>query len=228
MKLSISTCATERKIVSDGFEFAPLDGLKECKESGFQYVDFNFANAAEDGRPLSKSDWEKWVASVRQTADECKLQIEQTHSHWFHLKELQAQEELQWHDEMVRRSILASAMLGDNPWVVVHPRSIFRDDVFALKETVAYNYDTCMRVGEIAAKCGARIAVENLFCNGHIGYYSAAEELAELMQRLNSDIFGACWDFGHANRAGVDHLRSLEVIAPYLRVTYSITSSRRL
>ena len=220
VKLSLSTCATERRIIPGGFEFAPIEGLQQCKDAGFQYVDFNFANAASDGRPMSCDDWENWIETVCEAKDTLGLTVEQTHGHWFHLNQLASDEELAWHDEMVRRSLVCSSKLGEKPWVVMHPRSIFGTEGYDAKKSDSYNYEKFMELGELAAKLGIRIAVENLFANSCIGACCNAEALVSFVESLRSDVFGICWDFGHANRAGLNHLESLDIVAPYLRVTH--------
>ncbi len=226
MYLSMSTCATERRITETGFEFAPEEGIRQCAEAGFRYIDFNFANAATDGRPLSCPDWEKWINGICGVVKETGVTVAQTHSHWFKLQDL-SYEEILWHREMVRRSIVCSAKLGDSPWVVVHPQSLYTNDQLDLKKTKEYNYRTCMEMGEIAAKHGAKIALENLSANKCGRYCSSAEELSELVSRLDSDIFGICWDFGHANRSDLDHVASLRTAAPYLRVVHCHDNKKR-
>lgn len=220
MKLSMSTCGTERKLLPDGFEFAPVEGIGQCKEAGFDYIDFNFANAAADSRPMSRDDWKDWIAEIQQAVKDNGVTVSQTHAHWFHINQLLSEEELQWHDEMVRRSLWCSAQLGDRPWVVTHPRSIFDSEGYNAAKSREYNYRVYQGLGEYAEKYGVRIAVENLFANKNIGYCCCAEELMELMHRLNDSNFGICWDFGHANRSKVDHLKSLEIVAPHLQVTH--------
>lgn len=220
MQLSISTSATERKCLPDGFVFEPVEGLVQCKEAGFWHIDFNFAQAAAGSRPLSQDNWEEWGDMIAAKASELKLCVGQTHGHWFYSSKVKTQEELEWNEEMVRRSILCSSKFGTNPWVVFHPRSIMGDDGCDLQKSADYNYEVCMRLGDLAVKCGARIAVENLFSNSKVGYCCRAEDLAGLMERLHSDLFGICWDFGHANREMLDHLQSLEVVAPYLRAVH--------
>ena len=220
MKLSLSTCATERRIVPAGFEFAPEEGLHQCAEAGYKYVDFNFAHAASDGRPMSCDHWEAWIDSVCQVKEELGLTVEQTHGHWFHLNQLASQEQLHWNDEMVRRSLICSSKLGEKPWAVLHPRSIFGPEGYDAEKSRQYNYDKFMELGELAADFGVRLAVENLFPHKSIGACCNAEELAELVSRLPADVFGICWDFGHANRAGLDHMKALDIVAPYLKVTH--------
>lgn len=220
MKLSISTSATERKILPNGYAFEPVEGILQCRDAGFRYIDFNFAQAASNGRPMSQDSWEEWGDTIAAAVADSGLVVEQTHGHWFHLKDICSQEELDWNEEMLRRSIHCSSKLGDKPWVVVHPRSIFDAEGCSLDKSREYNYEVCMKLGELATKCGVRIAVENLFCNSKNGYCCNAEQLAELVERLPSEIFGVCWDFGHANRARLDHLKSLEIVAPYLQVVH--------
>ena len=227
MNLSISTCATERRITETGFVFAPEEGIRQCAEAGFRYIDFNFANAAKRKGPLSGDNWESWVADMEACVHRNGLTVEQTHSHWFWLQKCPTEERLQWNKEMLCRSIIASSRLGDNPWVVFHPLSIFDNDVLNLEKTREFNLRYCTEMGEIAAKYGARIAIENLFPNPFEGYCCAADELLELVSRLDPKYFGICWDFGHANCSDLDHIASLRTIAPYLRVVHCHDNKKR-
>ena len=228
MYLSMSTCGTEREKLPDGsYRFDALDGLRQCAAAGFTHIDFNFAQVAVHCRPLSADDWKTWVASLREAADDLQLTVSQTHAHWFY-PHLVPADELVWNNEMVRRSVEATAMLGKNAWMVTHPRSIYDAEGFNLQKTLEYNYAQCMELGELGKKHGVGIAIENLFpVPGRIDYAYTTEELLALLQRLNDPVFGICWDFGHANNAGLDHEQALEEIAPYLKVTHVHDNKRR-
>jgi sugar phosphate isomerase/epimerase len=178
MKLSISTCGTEREKQPDGtYRFDAVKGLRQCAAAGFTYVDFNFAQAAVANRPLSGADWKRWTESVRQTADELHLTVSQTHAHWFY-PHLVPAGEVEWNNDMVRRSVEATSMLGENIWMVTHPRSIYDAEGFSLQKTLDYNYAQCMELGELGKKYGVGIAIENLFhVPGRTDYYCKTEEL---------------------------------------------------
>lgn len=227
MRLSIGTVGTEREVLPEGFLFKAKTGIRQCAEAGFQILDFNLANASKDDRPLTKDHWRTWAQSVRAVADECGVSIRQTHGHWYYLLG-ESEEKIAWHGEMVRRCIETTAMLGDHPWMVTHPLSVFDAEGYNREKTREFLLRDYGEMGELAARCGARIAAENLFAIPDKNVFGCcAEDLLWLMDKLNDPIFGVCWDFGHANRANVDHLESLRQIMPYLRATHVHDNKKR-
>jgi L-ribulose-5-phosphate 3-epimerase len=51
-------------------------------------------------------------------------------------------------------------------------------------------------------------------------YASSTEELLELLAVLNDPVFGICWDFGHANLAGIDQCGALRAIGKNLKALH--------
>lgn len=219
MELSISTCATEQQSTAQGNVFDPAAGVRQATEAGFRNIDFNFAQAARDGRPLSQDGWLDWAKQMREAVDASGVTVTQTHGHWFYIEDETAPE-VEWHMQMLRRSVVASAEMGDRPWVVTHPLSLNDGERYGEKKTRRFLLRLYGELGELAARHGARIAVENLFPGGMRYFGCKTENLVWLMERLHDPMFGVCWDFGHANRAKVDHVEALRQIAPYLRVTH--------
>lgn len=220
MKLSIGTVGTEREKLQDGFRYAAEDGIRQCKAAGFDILDFNLAIASNLDRPMTRDNWHGWLDSVKQTIAECGVTVHQTHGHWYYLLGEDA-EGLAFHDEMVRRSIEATGQLGDHPWMVTHPLSVFDSEGYNEQKTKEFLIRNYSEMGELAVKYGARIAAENLFrITNKNAFGCCPEDLLWLMEQLNDPIFGICWDFGHANRSELDHVSSLRAIAPYLRVTH--------
>lgn len=220
MKLSIATCATEQQITAGEKVFDPATGIRQCAEAGFSRIDFNFAKAAQKGdRPLTGDGYLDWAKAMRAVADEAGVTAEQTHAHWFYIED-QSSPDVAWNMEMLRRSVEASAVMGDRPWVVTHPLSLADAEGYNEKKTRRFLLDLYGELGDLAAKCGVRIAMENLFPGGMRFFGCCPEDLLWLMEELNDPLFGICWDFGHANRAKLDHVPALRAVAPYLRVTH--------
>ncbi len=221
MQLSMSTVAAERIRGPEGMIYRPMEGIRRCAEAGFRYIDFNFTHAPREDRPFAGDAWESWVAQVRDACQECGVTVSQTHAYWFWLKDMTSREHWEWSEAMVRRSLLATAMLSPGAWMVTHPRTVFDAEGYNREKTLEYNYARCSELGELGRKHGVGIAVENLFpLEGKIAYAAQPEELLALLERLNDPVFGICWDFGHAHMARLDHLQALQQIAPHLKVTH--------
>lgn len=221
MQLSMSTVATERIRGPEGMIYRPFEGIRLCREAGFRHIDFNFTHAPKEDRPFAGEDWESWVLQVRDMSQECGVTVSQTHAYWFWLKDMTSREHWEWSEEMVRRSLRATAMLNPGAWMVTHPRTVFDAEGCNMQKTLEYNYARCSELGELAAKYGVRIAVENLFpLEEKIAYCTQPEELLELLDRLHDPVFGICWDFGHAHMARLDHLQALDQIGSHLKVTH--------
>lgn len=219
MKLSVSSTAFHMLRREGKTVFDPEGGIGRCARAGFRYLDMNFIYAGKEGNPLQRDDWRSWIARLAELAEQNGVTVSQTHAYWW-LKEM-APEQWQRHEDIVFRSIEASAMLAKNPWMTAHTFSRYRDTGYDSDATLQYNYDLFCRLGEKAEKHGVGIAVENLFnIADAIDYAGCAEDLAELLTRLNSPTFGICWDFGHANMARIDHLAALDVVAPWLRCVH--------
>src|SRR5699024_1181661 len=75
--------------------------------------------------------------------------------------------------------------------------------------------------GAWAAEFGVKLAFENLR-EKRPGrrFGSSAEELLELHDRLNSDIFGICWDTGHAHISGINQPEALRQIGNRLKALH--------
>ncbi len=219
MKLSISSTAFQNRRQDGKLIYDPESGISRCAQAGFQYLDMNFIAPGRAGQPLSRDDWRSWILQLKDLIAQSGMTVSQTHAYWW-MKEMEPEEWSQ-NEELVFRSMEASSMLGEKLWMTAHTFSRYDENGYDSKATLQYNYELFCRLGEKAEKLGIRIAVENLFhIAGVIDYAGCAEDLAELMERLNSPTFGICWDFGHANMAKADHLQSLDIVAPYLRAVH--------
>ena len=225
MELSISTCATEIQNTPQGKVFDPAAGVRQAAEAGFRCVDFNFAQAAKDHRPLSQDRWQDWAKEMRDACDAAGVTVTQTHGYWFYIED-EASPQVEWNMEMLRRSIVASSCMGDRPWTVVHPLSLLSGGEYSEKRTRDFMVRHMRELGELAAKHGVRIAMENTFKGGLRYFGCTAEELVWLMETLHDPIFGVCWDFGHANRAKLDHVAALRLIAPRFAGSCTCSSAR--
>lgn len=220
MKLSITSNAVYGVRTGDKVQFLPEQGIAKCAEAGFRCMEYNFLNGPANDKVLASGDWRDRVARIDQVLKDHKITVPYTHDYWYLLSAAAGLEDIAHKDEMVRRSVEASRMLGSRK-MVVHTQSVYDADGYNQQKTWEYNMAFFSEMGELAAAHGMELLVENLFpIAGAIDFSSYAEELAELMQKLNDPMFGICWDFGHANMAKLDHEKALETVAPWLRLIH--------
>ena len=111
------------------------------------------------------------------------------------------------------------------PWLVIHPDSVNDEAGYSRKKSLASETERFKRFGELAAKYGTGIAIENMVDHLGIGYGRRfgcnAEDLLELLDKLNADdIFGICWDTGHANLAQVNQPAAIQQIGSRLKALH--------
>lgn len=220
MRLSTTSNAVYGVRADGKLQFLPEQGIAQCAQAGFQYMEYNFQNGPADDKILASDAWRDRVERIGQVLKTHNVTAAFTHDYWYLLSAAADAEDIARKDEMVRRSVEASHILGSK-LMVVHTQSVYDAEGYNSQKTWEYNMAFFSEMGNLAAPYGITLAVENLFpIPGAIDFSSCPEELAELMQRLNDPMFGICWDFGHANMAKVDHEAALEVIAPWLRLIH--------
>ena len=202
--------------------YDPAQGVRDCAAAGFRYLDFDLSNAAKNGGPMSRDDFPAWCREMRRVLDECGVTVQQTHGHWCWPSVMPTQEERDRNWQMTLRSVEATSFLGNRPWMVTHPISVFDAEGYNREKSVELGYRQYSELGELGKKYGTRIAAEHLFVIANKnGYCCGVEDLLGLMEKLDDpELFGICWDFGHANRQGVDQAAGLRMAAPYLRATH--------
>ena len=105
------------------------------------------------------------------------------------------------------------------------PDSVNDEAGYSRKKSLASETERFKRFGELAAKYGTGIAIENMVDHLGIGYGRRfgcnAEDLLELLDKLNADdIFGICWDTGHANLAQVNQPAAIQQIGSRLKALH--------
>jgi len=216
MKLSITNSAVYGVRKNGKVEFLPELGIRQCAQAGFTRMEYNFQTGPVAAKPLAADNWKETVTRLGQVLEENHITVPYTHDFWYIIANAKGPEDIALKDEMTRRSVEATHMLGA-PMMVAHAQSIYSENGYNADKTREYNRAFFHEIGDLAAPYGIRVVVENVFpIAGCLEFTSYAEDMAELMQDLDDPMFGICWDFGHANMAKVDHEKALEIIAPWL------------
>lgn len=191
-------------------------GLAFLKDAGF-----DAANIGTGTLLPATGEWQPIVEQALQDADELGIPFTDCHLPYFNIKvntdpdyaELCSQ-------KMYTAMDIAKAL--DIKTAVLHPNcTTVTVRAFDRKEA----YDTAMvhlsPFAEYAAKVGLDVIIENTrlvpgirqshrFCQG-------PEELCEVADALG---FGVCWDFGHANLAGLKQSEALAYVGKRLKAIH--------
>lgn len=220
MRLSTTT-GTFSRTLSGGY--TPYkEAIRRLKAVGYDVLDINFCRALTGQTDLANDNWETLMHELREEAEKLGIEFSQSHpvflpGHPNHQKP----ELLETYHEMMRRSIIASSILGVK-WAVVHPH----ED----RETTALDTDACIKDNmdhfapfvELAVKRNVGIAFENMIERetSKRRFASHAAELVALIDAWNDPRVGACWDFGHANFLYKDQRPALRMLGKRLKATH--------
>lgn len=187
--------------------------------AGFDALDMSFSRYTRRPSPLVEADWLDWLQKLADLNAQLDVTWSQGHAHFVDWEEVPLHD-WEWHDELVRRSVVGAGLFGVK-WLVIHPRT--RPDYiwYSSKASLKSNLEMFNKYGEWAAEHGVKIAIENMI-EKKVGrrFGSSVEELLELHERLDSDLFGICWDTGHAHMAGINQPAALHLIGKRLKALH--------
>lgn len=240
MKIAQTTLSGRRLFGGNG---DMLDIAVHYAGIGYTGVDLSFHDIANRGdmtNPLVRNDWKDWALTARETLLKHNIPAVQSHApilNAFCKDIIDLEDKL----ELIKRAIMLSGLLGI-PWVVVHPNTDYRDNRPSIN--MKKNIEFYKPLLEIAEKYHTGIAVENLFDTYHhpIGvsgssektdrradhhliaqrrFGSNPEELLELVDELDEfPNVGICWDFGHANEAGLNQVECLKLLGKRIKALH--------
>lgn len=222
MRLSTSTSIHESILWNRELFYTCHDSIEACVKAGFRVLDMNFASYARGpGAPMAGNEWESWLKEQKEFADNLGVEWNQGHAH-YNLKNVTHTELIsEWDEELVRRSIIGASIMGVKQ-LVIHPISVNDDVWYSRKKSLAANLEAYARYGELAAKYNVGICLENMFQGQEVRRFaSSLEDLLELYERLNDqELFGICWDTGHANLMGIHQASALKSIGKRLKALH--------
>ena len=220
MRLSTATSFFGNNI--DGTYIPFLESVKRCKAAGFNVLDATFCHALFGKTDLVKDDWQDRIHNLRNETE--KLGVEFSQSHPVFIPgdiNKQPQEVQDVYKEMMRRSIIASSILGVK-WAVLHPVEERNITAFDTEFNIKKNFEFFAPVVELARKYNVGVAFENMLerVTSKRRFCSHAGELAALVDAYNDSMVGACWDFGHGNLLYKNQGIALRTLGKRLKATH--------
>lgn len=171
--------------------------FKKVAAHNFSYVDYCMADTDDKLYSLSDTEFKEFLSSERENAEKAGIEIFQVHGPWrWPPKDSTPSERAERLCKM-KKSILATSVLGSKNWVI-HPIMPFGiDDMKDGKEheTYALNLEFMKELLDFAKKYDINICLENM----PMPYFSIAtpQKILQFINEINDSNFKACLDTGH-------------------------------
>ena len=203
----------------NGFDFC----VELCAKAGYRYLDLNLCEAMNPNSRLRTGEWTGFVKDIAALGRRWGVEFVQSHLPYYDtFSPANDPEKTKLMEELIRRSIIASAELGIK-WAVTHPGTFYEagpDPAKSLERNLEY-YSAHL---ETAKRAGTSIALENDFeyQPPHFRRIFGANviELCELADAFNDACIGVCYDFGHAALCGGHHRENLRIIGNRLKAIH--------
>ncbi len=184
--------------------------MARIRAAGFDCADLNLVNHADARRalPFSGEDWRGWIERVALEAEAFHLSFNQAHGS----KRIDLDGDVPAQLSMAVRQLEAASLLKI-PRVVFHAGKS-ADAARLFERNRAFFMELC----ESAARLNVEIALENTFKPDELT--AALERHIALIDALNTPLFGACWDTGHAHIAHTDQRAGILALGRRLRALH--------
>lgn len=215
MELSTSTNILYER--TDGSRIPVRESILLCADAGYRHLDFCFVDQISSKTKFLEKDWREYMLSIREYAENLGVVFSQTHSSLYDF--CRGEDNFAWN--MVLRSLEASYILGAS-WMVVHPSTMITDGEMSPK-TKMKNVAFFRRLSDEAGHLGMGVAIENMWGvtkEGVRQYTVDPEEYFDLLEAVDAQNVGACWDAEHGSIEGIDQSAILHRLGSRLRAIH--------
>lgn len=199
-----------------------IDSMRICSKVGYKVMDINFCDAVREHCEVFGDNWKDEVEKIAEEAEKLGIEFSQCHLPFYNVIDSKF-EDRELYEKMISRCIEALGLLGVK-WGILHAGTAIWNNR-SIKVAKEKNIEYFKPKLEMASKHNLGIAIENMadfLIDGRPRrrYTADVEELCDLVDSLNSDNVGVCWDFGHANLTGCDQIQSLKFVGNRLKATH--------
>lgn len=199
-----------------------IESMRRCKEAGFDVLDLNMCAMWAGKTEFNNDDWMFQADRVREEAEKLGVVFSQSHPPYRPHKfpHFEKEEDEEYFNEITRRSIIISGMMGVK-WAVLHPVTSIENGEYILEQDIASNREVFDPVIELAIKENVGIAFENMCDRDNKRRFgTTTTELKALIDAFHCDKVGACWDIGHGNRVYYDSVRPIREMGKYIKALH--------
>ena len=215
MKLCTSTNTVYER--ADGGRVPAAESVRLCAGAGYTELDFCFVDQVFGRTEFLGPDWRAYVASFREQAETLGVRFVQSHGPLYSFCSGRNEDTEEW----LRRSLEGSRMLGVD-WMVMHPDTLVSGGA-ADPRTMELNAAFFRRLSDEAGKYGVGVAIENMWGRTREGVPRFAidpAELGELLDRVDAENVGACWDAEHGSIEHLDQAAAIRALGPRLKALH--------
>ena len=210
----------------------PAEGIRYIKDCGFDGIDYNFGKLYRDTLDVEKltSFYDKslqelydYFAPLKKALEENKVEMSQSHG-LFPVGYVDNPARTAYHIEVTEKHIALCAYLGC-PAIVIQRTSAPQ---LTKAEERTFNLDMYRRLMPAAKKYGVKVCLENLLnlyeWDPYEGNCSNADEAVWFLDTLNAEageeVFGFCFDVGHAVLTGANLYQYLTTMGKRVTVLH--------
>lgn len=192
-----------------GKKYPMRETLRLLREAGFQYLDWYAPECEllEDrNAALDVEAWKKWAQETRECAQRLGMCFRQMHS--LELDRTMGRTHAEAMERLTDNALYAAAILGVRD-VAVHPL-IMEADRRGFDQCIRHNVVRLREKAELAGRLGLRLAVENMLAKrlfdgrAQWRFCTSWAEHQALVEAVDCENTGYCFDVGHANYTGAD------------------------
>ncbi len=189
-----------------------LAAVRQLLEWGYRRIDYGYNAYASfyEGK-----DWKNHAEALKALMEEYGAKIHQIHGPW--VRYLDEEKDVPKKLARIQRGIELCGVL-ECPIYVMHPVKFKIPEKYTLAEALEYNVQLFSSLIPLAKRNHVQIALENLYRydeTTRLGLKTGcntAEELLQLLDRLDRSVFGICVDTGHALINQLDPAEMIEKI----------------
>lgn len=223
MRVSTSTGICSTVLWNQRMYYSCEESIRATAEAGYDAIDLCFVAYGREGFPMSRPDWRDWVERQKENCDAAGLPVTQAHAHYYGSQDSRGFTPEQWefNTGLIIRDIEAAGIC-QVPWLVIHPDSVCDSAGYSRSLSLKKETERFKRFGDLASRYGVGLAIENMIDNKVTRRFGgSAEDLMELLDRLGDDeLFGICWDTGHANLNQINQPEAIRQIGKRLKALH--------
>ena len=202
---------------ADGSRIPAAESIRLCARAGYRELDFCFVDQVFGKTEFLGPEWQSYVASFREQAETLGISFTQSHGPLYSFCAGRNEQAEEW----LRRSLEGSRMLGVR-WMVMHPDTLVTGGAVDPR-TMELNVDFFRRLSDEAGRYGVGIAIEDMWGKTREDvprFAIEASELRELIDRVDAENVGACWDAEHGSSEKLDQAAAIRLLGPRLKALH--------
>ena len=176
---------------------------------------------------LPENELKEYFLQIKSAADKNGLVFGQTHAP-FPSQLIDCPKE--YNDyllEVIKKSIEITSLF-DCKYIVIHPVFGRYDNPLSKEQEHKINIDFYSSLIPTLKKCGVTACLENMWVSnkGKIygavcsDFYEVNQYIKELNDIAGDELFGFCYDCGHATLVGADHERAIKLLGNNIKVVH--------